>query len=253
MKYKEGDRVRIRSKEWYDSNKNKFGKVWTRSLTGDYMICFDHDFVKYCGKVAEIFSVERDNYALKGIPYAWADEMIEGLAEDETKPLTYEETVEIIEAMQGVGDSWECPQGYQFVDEKGNVINAQKIVLEKKKKEYPKSYKECCESLYINHNRNECYEASILGHKIEALSRLLICRDAYWKIAGEKMGLGKPWEPDWCDYTTKYCILYSPQYRGICKRQYDGIKHILAFPTEEMRDAFYEAFKELIEECKELL
>ena len=27
----------------------------------------------------------------------------------------------------------------------------------------------------------------------------------------------------------------------------------LAFPTEEMRDAFYENFKELIEECKELL
>ena len=28
---------------------------------------------------------------------------------------------------------------------------------------------------------------------------------------------------------------------------------ILAFPTEEMRDAFYENFKDLIEQCKELL
>ena len=37
-----------------------------------------------------------------------------------------------------------CPEGYQFVDENGNVINATKIVLEKKKKEYPKTYEECC-------------------------------------------------------------------------------------------------------------
>ena len=28
---------------------------------------------------------------------------------------------------------------------------------------------------------------------------------------------------------------------------------ILTFPTEEMRDAFYENFKDLIEGCKELL
>ena len=27
----------------------------------------------------------------------------------------------------------------------------------------------------------------------------------------------------------------------------------LSFPTEEMRDAFYENFKDLIEQCKELL
>ena len=37
----------------------------------------------------------------------------------------------------------ELPEGYQFVDENGNVINATKIVLEKKK-EYPKTYEECC-------------------------------------------------------------------------------------------------------------
>ena len=67
------------------------------------------------------------------------------------------------------------------------------------------------------------------------------------------MGLEKSWKPDWCNYTTKYCISYSPQYRGICKRQYDNIKHILAFPTEEMRDAFKENFDLDVEFCKELL
>ena len=95
--------------------------------------------------------------------------------------------------------------------------------------------------------------AARLGLPMNTFIRLLVARNAYWKIAGDEMGLGKPWEPDWCDYTTKYCIIYSPQYRGFCKRQYDGIKCILAFPTEEMRDAFYENFKGLIEMCKELL
>ena len=66
------------------------------------------------------------------------------------------------------------------------------------------------------------------------------------------MGLGKPWEPDWSDYENiKYII---GGYDGeIGKDQNHHIHKILAFPTEEMRDAFYENFKELIEICKELL
>lgn len=63
-KYKAGDIVRIKSKEWYDKNKNKFGKVWTKSLSGEYNVCFDQDFVKYCGREAVIFSVEPENYTV---------------------------------------------------------------------------------------------------------------------------------------------------------------------------------------------
>ena len=44
----------------------------------------------------------------------------------------------------GIEYFFELPEGYQFVDENGNVINATKIVLEKKKREYPKTYEECC-------------------------------------------------------------------------------------------------------------
>ena len=52
------------------------------------------------------------------------------------------------------------PSGYQFVDENGNIINAQKIVLEKKKKEYPKTYEECCKTLMLTNK--ELLEASIM-------------------------------------------------------------------------------------------
>ena len=120
-----------------------------------------------------------------------------------------------------MGQIIHCPDGYEFHDENGNVINAKKIVLEKKKPKYPKSYKECCEVLGLDTMENDAS-----GYKHELIIRfqeLLIARDAYWKIAGEEMGLGKPWEHDFANT-------------------------LLVFPTEEMRHAFYENFKELIEE-----
>lgn len=141
------------------------------------------------------------------------------------------------------------PDGYIFTDENGNIINATKIVLEKKKKEYPKTYEECCKVLWKHRDEDRA------GYQTDLLCKfqvLLLCRDAYWEIAGEKMGLRKPWEPDWNDGDRKkYCIFNDS---GSIRK---GIKYfansILAFPTDEMRDAFYENFKELIEICKELL
>lgn len=141
------------------------------------------------------------------------------------------------------------PDGYIFTDENGNVINATKIVLEKKNK-YPKTYEECVKVLLDRASARN--DIGYKGELLVALQKLLVCRDAYWEIAGEKMGLRKPWEPDWNDGDRKkYCIFNDS---GNIRK---GIKYfansILAFPTQEMQDAFYENFKELIELCKELL
>lgn len=38
---------------------------------------------------------------------------------------------------------------------------------------------------------------------MQDLQTLLICRNAYWKMAGEQMGFGKSWEPNW---TTTECM-----------------------------------------------
>ena len=124
---------------------------------------------------------------------------------------------------------------------------------------YPKTYEECCKVLDIEDRElvfNGEYRASKLYWKqlgrLNILNKLLICCDAYWKITGEKMGLGKPWEPDWKDDTTHKFIIHAIKDKIHC-----GVSlvknHLLAFPTEEMRDAFYENFKEEIEKCKELL
>jgi hypothetical protein len=83
------------------------------------------------------------------------------------------------------------------------------------------------------------------GDLIIRFQELLIARDAYWKIAGEQMGLGKPWEPDWNDEVNTY---YTIHYNGtdIKLYNYTDVYSKLAFPTVEMRDAFYENFKKLI-------
>ena len=67
------------------------------------------------------------------------------------------------------------------------------------------------------------------------------------------MGLGKPWEPDWNNpHTTKWTIVTGEKVR-IVRGNTRSYHSTFAFPTEEMRDAFYENFKELINSCKKLL
>ena len=152
-----------------------------------------------------------------------------------------------------------CPNGYIFKDENGNVIEAKKIVLEKKKKEYPKTYEECCKILGFL-NVDLCFNAEYRSFNaskeqwkrlglMNQFYQLLICRDAYWKIAGKEMGLGKPWEPD-NDHICNSIVRHSDE---ITKKHGWGNFNTFEFPTEEMRDAFYDNFKKFINECKELL
>lgn len=132
-----------------------------------------------------------------------------------------------------------------------DLANKFKIVLKQGKyyavrfrPQYPKTYEECMCKLGISQS---CKESEVIGYKSELLSQfqqLLICRDAYWNIAGG-------WKPDWDNCEDKFCITIFKNKPHFDDSQY--INRTLAFPTEEMRDAFYDNFKSLIEQCKELL
>ena len=96
--------------------------------------------------------------------------------------------------------------------------------------------------------------ATVIGYDavlLNSFQKLKLCRDAYWKIACAEMGLVKPWKPDWHTFEGMPAI-FRFRYNIVC----DFIKNqhcLLVFPTEEMRNTFFENFKELIEQCKELL
>ena len=140
------------------------------------------------------------------------------------------------------------PQGYEFA---GIDDDNRQVIFEKIGYHYPKNYTECCDVLKIPNDERyiDIDVPSGYNKLLSAFTELIICRDAYWKLAGEQIGLGKSWEPDWTDnYQKKFTICY---YQGeISLTTGPNVHRLLAFPTAEMRDAFYENFKDLINETK---
>ena len=312
LKYKIGDRVRIKSIDWYNENKDKVGNILYKRDSSAYPVFFSKYMSNFCGEILTIKSVFNHSYHMNETSSCefWTDEMIEGLVEEETKPgpkfkvgdkiklkstllndifgvigyepegyritnisngLTYfmsysiEHYYKLVEEEakpkyedEVTGEYYSTPKylvrpnGYRFVDENGNVINARKIVLEKKKMEYPKTYEECCRVLGISDG--EFMFNGLSDDEYDLFDKFVVlkrCLDAYWKIAGEEMGLNGPWEPQ---DTNTFSIFYDRLTGEIEKQDgYCGANSTLEFPTEEMRDAFYENFKEEINSCKEFL
>ena len=265
MKYNVGDKVRIRSLDWYNENKNKFGKVWT-SGKGDE-IPFDKYMSNWCGKVMTISDVRADHYTMiEDLEGYWTDEMIECKVEDNKYFQDYmnslcKEHDEMIEGLMKDGTIIdyvkESNDRYKIVTDPRFYIEVDEgeYYAVRRKKEYPKTYKECREIMGVDTGfLFTSYDLDLWkGHLLSSLQKLLICLYAYWKIAGEEMGLGRPWEPLGRSENV-YAIVCTTQGEAI-KQNYlfTQYNYVLTFPTEEMRDAFYENFKEDIEECKELL
>lgn len=130
------------------------------------------------------------------------------------------------------------PEGYEFDRvENGEVILKKKGVL-------PKTFDECNRLIGSYYYASGLYTPKENDRAITALGRLLICRNAWWKQLG--------WKPDWgSQYQEKYTII---GYKGgISITETELCNTILAFPTEKVRNQFYEAFGDLIEEAKELI
>lgn len=197
-------------------------------------------------------------YRMKEDPWnCYTDEMIEGCVEsieDRLKELRKMCTISLTDS--NYTDKVEVLlNDYEYIEENGKAFFV-------KKKKYPKTYEECCKIMdcavhpYITANEPGIvsYYEDDLNRGILSLRKLRICRDAYWKIAGEEMGLGKPWEPDWDDdeWPDMYYISFDGKHIDK-EKGYPCCNMILIFPTEEIRDAFKKNFDPDIEICKEFL
>lgn len=77
MRYKRGDRVKIKSLEWYNENKDQHGRV----ACGYHV--FTEEMSKFCGYTMIVCN--RTNLGVMtmgGSANYWTDEMIEGIADD---------------------------------------------------------------------------------------------------------------------------------------------------------------------------
>ena len=77
MKYKVGDKVKIKSLDWYNANRDYNGNV----ECGFYY--FIEEMTKYCGKILTIGEVYRNEYELQeGENFIWTDEMFDSIIEN---------------------------------------------------------------------------------------------------------------------------------------------------------------------------
>ena len=105
---------------------------------------------------------------------------------------------------------------------------------------------ENCENEY--YNKEDL--TGLFFEVMNELRKLINARNAYWKLYDKANGLGGSWKPDWDDG----CYVIFTNGDGLIKMDIQfGLNAILAFPTEELRDMFYERFKKEIELCKELI
>lgn len=129
------------------------------------------------------------------------------------------------------------PDGYEF-----DRVNGNEVILKRTSTSLPKVWNEIIPSLGEMH----CLTASVpdgMGNAIKSLCYLVCARNVWWKQLG--------WKPDWNTSDGKWCIYNSND--DVRFGTFVNNNAILAFPTEEVRNQFYGAFKNLIEEAKELL
>lgn len=141
------------------------------------------------------------------------------------------------------------PKGYEFA---GVDDDNQRVVFTKIQSQYPKTFVDVLNFRHPDRQPEDDYQRCYKKDLIEKFQDLLYARDAYWEIAGEEMGLGKPWKPEKAEVV--HAIFYNFYDDTIDVSVFNLFDNVvLCFPTEEMMNAFYENFKNLIEECKELL
>lgn len=158
------------------------------------------------------------------------------------------------------------PEGYEIDKEQSTErqIVLKKITLKKsvlKKIERPRTWEEYCEKMkgkdcyYVNNFYNEV-KSSLFGDTplMEEFDNKedAVAFDAFCKLRKMRKDWVKDWKPDWTNiYQPKYAIANSSNKLVDCTCR--EISHPLSFPTEEMRDEFFNCFKDYLEQAKSLL
>lgn len=258
--YDWSDGIKFTLEEFLEKYPFKVGDIVDRNI--DYVSCIIDDMRWNSEKCCVEYHL---NY-LNGSEYGWhvSDCLIKpenidaiiGTKIESTGFMQMGKTVSVIFNSENYEDEVELQLGDYEIE-----VRDGRTYAVKKKPVYPKTYVECCNILHITSSTNLCFADGqstevdyLYSNKtlLNNLNKLIICRDAYWKIYGEEMGLGKTWKADWKN--TKKVKYGIALYDDIISKMYLRNENvILAFPTEEMRDVFYENFKDLIESCKELL
>lgn len=101
MKYKVGDKVRVKSKEWYDKNKDRNGRV-------NINYSFVEKMSNWCGKEVTIDAIYDDIYKIKEDEnlYNWTDTMFEDGVVEQTEQHKFKCKDEVIVRLKDPECRW---------------------------------------------------------------------------------------------------------------------------------------------------
>lgn len=109
--------------------------------------------------------------------------------------------------------------------------------------QFPTTYEECCDVLGCDPQLNDV--SGWHSYLIRRFQQLLICCRAWWDVDND-------WEPNWGDSDTDKWVIQL-YHEDIMVDSATNTNFILAFRTEKIANKFLETFKDLIEDCKELI
>ena len=130
------------------------------------------------------------------------------------------------------------PEGWEFAGYDNGEVKIRRV-----EPELPTDYGKALDAVGVSKIHSVLVPRDMY-RAVNALCKLLICRNAWW----QKLG----WKPDFRSaFVAKYII---ENCEGRITTGISGVSYaVLAFPTEEVRNKFAETFRDLIEEAKELL
>lgn len=115
---------------------------------------------------------------------------------------------------------------------------------EVKKISYPKTYRECCNILGLIASDNY-FNNGYKYRELFYLQKLIVCRDAYWKVFSESNNQNQ-------DVKDIHDI-YNFDGKIYIGRKSSGVNYVLRLPCKDACQEFRNNFKSTIDLCKELI
>jgi hypothetical protein len=235
MKYNIGDKVRVKSLDWYNENKSDEGHIFCRSRY------FNPDMSTFCSCILTIKSINSNFIHVEENIFDWTEDMFEGLA-------NYKENMDYIEIT---------------LNDKNYIIDVEKakdlgILKEKDRRcksweEFKLKYKGT-RGYYYDYATDKIYNPLDPWGASEQINQQdAIEIYAFSKLLKLRRDWIGEWNPDWSNVLCKckYCII--SRNNNITIGSFDDVQHIFSFPTEEMAREFLECFRSLFEQCKMLI
>ena len=151
---------------------------------------------------------------------------------------------------------WSVPEGYEIDKEQSNE---RKIVLKKIEEKRANSWKEYCDmmkgkdsyvvDMYGNVRTTTFSDAPVVGEFEDKEGARVFA--AFSKLIKLRKNWVGDWKPDWTKVGYKFTIINKDN--NVCRGATSDMGRSISFPTVEMRDEFFDTFKDLLEQAKPLL